>query len=381
MQAPLSTQEKVGLADQDTTTRGERRGKTSAIIQATTALLLIGGLWSLRSRSNTPPQHEDADNSDTFEQGRGRYADAPSEIPVKGWKDIFWRVKSEISDDRVGLVSAGTTFYLLLALFPALGAFVSIYGLVLDPATLQDHVASLSGVLPAEALQIVKEQLDRLLEQDESSLSLGFVFGLALALWSANSGIKSLFEAMNVAYDEIENRGFIKLNAISLCFTVGAILLVVVLLTAVAVIPAVLERFYLGEVAETALSLARWPVLFLVVLAGVVLIHRFGPSRANAKWRWVVGGSVLTAFLWVAASVLFSWYLANFGNYNETYGSLGAVIGLMMWTWISIQLLVIGAEFNAEMEHQTARDSTTGPPEPMGQRGATMADSVGPAAG
>ena len=297
-----------------------------------------------------------------------------------GWKDIGWRLWEEFNKDRVLLIAAGATFYLLLALFPALAAFVSLYGFVADPTTVADHVAYLAGLLPTGGLDLIRQQLQALARQDHSALGVGFFVGLAIALWSANSGIKALFDAMNIAYGETEKRSFVKLNLVSITFTMGAILIGIGLLLAVGVVPAVLAFLYLDSWTETLVDLARWPILMVAILTGISLIYRFGPSREHAKWRWLSWGAVLATLVWLAASWLFSFYLQNFADYNATYGSLGAVVGLMMWTWISVIILIVGAAVNAEMEHQTACDSTTGAPLPMGMRGAFVADTLGKSA-
>jgi membrane protein len=328
-----------------------------------------------RSSTEHRPEQLDPDNRD-----HGRDADAPSEIPALGWKDIVWRLWEEFNKDRVLLIAAGATFYLLLALFPALAAFVSLYGFVADPTTVADHVAYLAGLLPSGGLDIIRQQLQALARQDRSALGVGFFIGLAIALWSANSGIKALFDAMNIAYGETEKRSFVKLNLVSIAFTMGAILIGIGLLLAVGVVPAVLAFLYLDSWTETLVNLARWPILMVAILTGISLIYRFGPSREHAKWRWLSWGAVLATLVWLAASWLFSFYLQNFADYNATYGSLGAVVGLMMWTWISVIILIVGAAVNAEMEHQTACDSTTGAPLPMGMRGAFVADTLGKSA-
>jgi membrane protein len=312
-----------------------------------------------------------------LETGRGRSARRPSEFPWLGWKDILWRVYAEFAADRITLIAAGASFYLLLALFPALAAFVSLYGFVADPVTIADHIAFLGGVLPSGGVDLIRTQLESLAAQNEAALSFGFIFGLLFALWSANNGIKTLFEALNVVYEEREKRGFIKLNLVSLLFTLGAIILGILFIVGVGVVPALIAFVGLDGFQETLISLLRWPALLIVSALAISLLYRFGPSREYAQWRWISWGSVLATVLWLVASVLFSWYLSNFADYNATYGSLGAVIGFMMWTWISVVILLAGAELNAEMEHQTARDSTTGPPRPMGLRGATMADTLG----
>lgn len=303
----------------------------------------------------TKSEHQD------IPKERGRDATKPSQIPRSGWKDILWRVYGEISDDRVTLVAAGTTFYLLLALFPALAAFVSIYGFVADPSSVADHVAFLGGMLPSGGLDLIQQQLDRLASQDTQSLSFGFIFGLLLTLWSSNTGMKTMFQALNIAYDEEEKRGFIKLNLMSLGFTLGAMLLGILLIVSVGVVPAVLAFANLQGIAEPLIRILRWPLLFVVIAIGISVIYRYGPSRSRAEWRWVTWGGGVATIVWVAASIGFSFYLQNFANYDATYGSLGAVIGFMMWTWLSVVILLVGAELNSEIEHQTMRDSTVGP--------------------
>lgn len=313
------------------------------------------------------------------EQGRGREATTPSAIPWRGWKDILWRVWSEIGEDRIMLVAAGVTFYLLLALFPALAAFVSLYGFVADPKTIADQVAYLGGVLPSGGLDMIRGQLQALANASGKALSFGFVVGFLVALWSANSGIKAIFEAMNVAYEEEEKRSFIWLNLLSLAFTLGAMVVGILMVVIVGVVPAVLAFLHLGGLTEVLVRVLRWPLLLIAVAVVISIIYRYGPSRERAQWRWINWGAAGAAVVWLVASVLFSWYLQNFANYNATYGSLGAVIGFMMWTWISVLILLAGAELNSEIEHQTARDSTTGKPVERGKRGAVMADTIGAA--
>ena len=308
---------------------------------------------------------------------RGRDARSPSELTMEAWRDILWRVWAEFNADRLTLIAAGATFYLLLALFPALAAFVSLYGFVADPVTIADHIAFLGGLLPAGGYDLIRGQLVSLASQNNVTLSFGFLFGLAFAIWSANNGIKTLFEALNVVYDETEKRSFVALNLLSLLFTLATLVVGILFIVAVGVVPAFLAVVGLGGLEELLISLLRWPILFVAAAAAISILYRHGPSREQAKWRWITWGAIFATALWLLASVLFSWYLANFADYNATYGSLGAVIGFMMWTWISVVILLLGAELDAEMEHQTARDSTTGTPRPMGARGATMADTLG----
>src|SRR5215207_1890642 len=325
--------------------------------------------------SNSAPSLHEASR----EPGRGREATSPTEIPAKGWKDILWRVYEEVNKDRILAVAAGVTFYGLLALFPALAALVSIYGLFADPASIQDHLNALSGVLPGGALDIVREQVTRIASQGGGTLGLSFVIGLAISLWSANAGMKAMFDALNIVYDEEEKRSFVKLNLVSLTFTAGAILFLLLALTAVVVVPVILKLIPFGGIIQGVLSIARWPLLFVGLLFALACIYRYGPSRDKAEWRWVTWGSGIAGAVWLVGSMLFSWYVANFGNYNETYGSLGAAIGFMTWIWLSTTVVLLGGEINAELEHQTAKDTTEGADKPLGTRGAKMADSVGEA--
>ncbi|WP_145102983.1 YihY/virulence factor BrkB family protein [Cereibacter sediminicola] len=308
---------------------------------------------------------------------RGREARRPRDIPAKGWKDIALRVWRSIDEDRVMLVAAGVTFYLLLALFPTLAAFVSLYGLFADPAVIADQVESLRGVLPAEGIELLTAQLRTLAGGQSSSLTVGFAISFLIAFWSANSGMKALIEAMNIAHDEREKRSFIKLTLLSFALTLGAMVLSILMITAVAVVPAVLAIFDLGPGAAVLVWLVRWPLLLLVVAGAMAALYRWAPSRKAPEWRWVTWGSGIATVVWLVASIAFTIYLENFANYSATYGSLGALVGLLLWVWIAVMILIIGAEINSEMEHQTARDTTVGPNRPMGQRGAVMADTLG----
>lgn len=312
----------------------------------------------------------------TLPEGNGHDAARPQDIPVRGWKQILMRVAKEASADRLLTEAAGVTFYVLLALFPGIAALVSLYGLFADRSTIGDHLAMLSGVIPGGGMQIIEEQVTRLVSKENTTLGLSALIGIAVSLWSANQATKAIFDALNVVYEEKEKRGFIRLTATTLLFTFGGILFALLAVGAVVVLPVVLQFLWLGQAAEWILHVARWPLMLVAVGVVLACLYRWGPSRATARWRWVSWGSAVAALLWLLASLGFSWYVANFGNYNETYGSLGAVIGFMTWVWISSAVVLLGGELNAEMEHQTARDTTTGPERPLGTRDATMADRV-----
>ena len=330
-------------------------------------------------RQPLPDQNKDHRDEASREQGRGRSATTPSEIPKRGWKDILLRVYRGIGDDRILANAGAVTFFALLALFPGIAALVSIYGLFADAGTIGKQLDTLSLILPGGAIEVIGGELTRLTGQPAAKLGFGFGFTLLVSLWSANGGIKALFDALNTVYAENEKRGFIRLNALSLTFTVGMIAFLMVAITCVVALPAILE--YLPGFVGTILNIARWPVLAVLVAVALSCIYRYGPSRDTPKWRWITWGSAFAAVAWLIGSAVFSFYAANFGNFNATYGSLGAVMGFMLWIWISGIVILLGAKLNAEMEHQTARDSTEGEVEPLGERGAKMADTVGPAQG
>jgi membrane protein len=276
-------------------------------------------------------------------------------------------------------VAAGVVFYSLLAIFPAVAAFVSLYGLVADASTIDAHLSLAAGIFPAGAVDILHEQITKLVAKSDAKLSLGFLTGLAMALWSANAGMKAIIDALNVVYDEKEKRGFLKLNLVSLLFTIVAILSLMIALAAVVVAPIIVSAIGLSSLVSLAIVVVRWPLLLVLATVALALIYRYGPSRREARWQWLSVGSAAAAIGWLISSVLFSWYLANFGAYNATYGSLGAAVGMMMWMWISAIVILLGGELNAEIEHQTAHDSTVGAEKPLGLRGAVMADTIGAA--
>ena len=248
-------------------------------------------------------------------------------------------------------VAAGVTFYGLLAVFPAVGAIVSLYGLVADSSTIRNTLDGLSSFLPAGALEIVGDQIQRVTAAGASTLSFSFFTGLAIAIWGANAGVKAVFDALNVAYGAKEERGFFKLNLTSLAFTAGAIVFALLALGAVVVVPLTIHYLGLDSVLEVFLRFGRWPVIWLLVALALAFLYRFGPTDSlDPKWHWITWGSAAASVLWIIASVLFSWYAANFGSYNTTYGSLGAAIGFMTWMWISAAVIIMGAELNSEIE-------------------------------
>lgn len=280
--------------------------------------------------------------------------------PVYGWFSVLKRTYNRFSEHRVTTVAGGVTFFSLLAIFPAIAALVAIYGLFSDPTRLTGHIESLRHVLPGGGVEVVGDQMRRVASQGRSALGTTFLISLAISLWSANSGMKALFDALNIVYDVNERRGFFRLNAISLMYTFGAIGFILLALAALVVLPVVFSYVGLGSAIAQILNVGRWPALLIVLMFALALVYRFGPNRESAKWRWITWGSATAALLWLGASALFSWYAENFANFNKTYGTLGAVIGFMMWLWMSAIVILVGAELDAELECQDPSSKLSG---------------------
>jgi membrane protein len=312
--------------------------------------------------------------------GRGRTAMHPKEIPAAGWRDIFARVRAEIGSDHVSLVSAGLAMYALLAVFPGLAAAVAVYGIFASPEEAIGHMQGFSEILPPGTWDLFSRQLQTLAGQAQGSLSIAALAGLAVALWGARAGMSALMVATNIAYAEPEKRGFFKQTLLSLAFTVAAIIGFLVVLAVGVVLPLALQVLGTSDWVQVLVRVSRWVVLWLVAVLAFSALYRYAPSRQYARWRWVTWGSAVAATLWILVSVGFAFYVSTFASYGKTYGTLGGVIALLMWFYLSSFTVVVGAEINAEMERQTKRDTTEGPEVPMGQRGAYAADTLGPSA-
>lgn len=311
------------------------------------------------------------------EDDRGREAARPREIQKRGWRDILVRTKLQISEDNIDVVAAGVAFYSLLSIPFLLTAVVSIYGIVADPAQVQTQMSSLQGILPAEAQGLLSDQLGRVSNQPRGALTFALIGSVLLALWSGSKAAKSLMTALNIAYEEREKRGFLKLNLSAILLTLAGVVGAVLAVALVVGIPAIIGQLGLPDFAQTLSNVLRWPLLAAMALMGLAVLYRYGPSRERPRWRWVSVGSIAAGVLWMIGSALFSWYVSSFGNYNETYGSLGAVAIMLMWFYVTSFVVILGAELNSEIEHQTARDTTTGSEVPMGRRGAQVADTLG----
>jgi membrane protein len=311
------------------------------------------------------------------EEGRGRQAGRPTEVPARGWKDIAVRVKQQMKVDDVPLLGAGVAFFAMLALVPALVALVSVYGLVADPEGIERDVEDLLAAAPQEVRDLVTSQLSAIVESSPSGLRIGAIVGLVVALWSASSGVKHLIGAVNLAYDEDETRGFLKLRGLALALTVAGVIALAAVVAALIVFPELLSDQGTEAVFRALILVVRWPLLALLGLGALAVIYRYAPDRDAPRWRWVSPGALFAVVTWVIASVLFSLYTSNFGQYNETYGALGAVVVVMLWLYITTYVVIVGAEINAEIERQTAVDTTVGPSKKLGRRRAYAADTLG----
>ncbi len=274
------------------------------------------------------------------------------------------------------MVAAGVTFYALLSIFPGIAALISVYGLFADPGTIADQLDTVANIAPGGAVQVLRDEMTRLATRGGTTLGVGFLVSLVISLWTTNSGVSAIFDALNIVYEEKERRGFIKYYMATLTFTVGAVVFVSLSIAAVILLPLALNHIPLPGGTDSIVSIVRWPIILVLIALALAALYRFGPSRSEPRWRWITWGSAVAAVVWLAASALFSWYVANFGSYNKTYGSLGAVVGFMTWIWISIIVVLVGARLDAEIEHRAARDTTAGEPKPLEMREAEMAGAA-----
>ena len=300
----------------------------------------------------------------------------PKKFSLKDWKEIFGRVRKQINHDHLLVVSGGIAFFFFLAIFPALIATVSIYGLVVSPAEVQQQMSQITAQLPEKVHIMISDILKNIADKSGSTLSWSVFLGVLISLYSAKKGITALFEGINIAYNEMNERPFLKKNGLELLFTFGAIITGILALIVVAVWPAIVEKLGLPAVLQAVISWGRWILLALIIVFSLGLIYKVAPDRRNPEFKWASPGSVVATLLWIGISLLFSWYVDNFGSYDKTYGSFATVIILMLWFLLTSFIILLGAEINSEMEHQTSKDSTIGQDKPMGQRGAYYADRV-----
>ena len=307
---------------------------------------------------------------------RGHNAEKPKQIPKKGWKDVASRVKDQLTKDHVFLLSAGIAFYFFLAIFPAIAAALSIYGLIMEPAQVEQQMGQVANILPEQAHQMISNILERQSEKPESTLGWSLVLSILISLWSANKGTKAVFEGVNITYNEIDERGFFKLTAVTLLFTIGGIIIGFIAITMVVAFPALIDKIGLPSTLETIIQLLRWPILALIVMFALAAVYKVAPYRKSPEFKWISWGAIIATVFWLAGSLLFNLYVKNFSSFDETYGSFAAIIILMLWFFLTAFIILLGAEINSEMEHQTSRDTTTGEDKPTGKRGGYHADHV-----
>lgn len=306
----------------------------------------------------------------------GRHAASPMEIPWLGWKAVLRRTLIEMLTDRVSLVAAGCAFYATLALFPAMSMLISIYGLLFDPVTVEPQLEVLRGLVPPTAYTLIAERVHTLVARPPGSLGLSLLISTSVALWSSATGVKSIITALNLAYEEKERRSFARFQVTAFTITLLGIVSAVIGLALLVGLPATLEALGFASHQKALIRLASFALLVMAVLTGLSLLYRYGPSRERPRWQWVTPGSLVATVLWVAVSALFSIYVGQFASYDATYGPLGTVVGIMMWFFVTVYAVLLGAELNAELELQTVVDSTDGPARPLGRRGAYVADHV-----
>lgn len=306
----------------------------------------------------------------------GAEAEHPAEIPPRGWWDISKRIFTQLGDDHVSLVAAGVAFYAFLALFPALTALISLYGLIMSPAQVTEQVGQFANILPEQAQQMLNNILTNIASSSDDQLGWSLALSILLSIWSANKGTTAMFEGLNIVYNEKDKRSFIKRKILTLTFTLGGFIGTILSLVLIVGISALVKFLGLPTWLQALISLARWPVLALLFMGGLALAYKIAPHRDDPEFKWVTTGSALGTLLWLLLSIGFAQYVSNFGNYDEVYGSLAAVVIMLLWLFLSAVTILLGAEINAEMEHQTSRDTTVGPEEPMGSRDAYYADNT-----
>jgi membrane protein len=331
-------------------------------------------LVTINQRDDSP----DTSTSLANDADRGRGAARPTDIPPKGWLDVGWRTIKRFSDDNVTLIAGGLAMYALLSVFPALAATVSLYGMFSTPGNVINQMSAFAGVLPPGVWDIFNTELQAISKTGQGTLTLAASLGIVVALWSARAAMSSLMTATNIAYREHETRGFIRTTLLSLAFTAGAIVAFLLMLTLGVAIPLALAAFGAADWTKAAVGVLRIALLWSVIVSGLAVVYRYAPARKHARWRWVTAGSLIAATLLLSASALFAFYVTNFAGYAKTYGALGGVVVLLMWFFISSMIVIVGAQINAELERQTAKDSTVSRHTPLGQRGAFAANTIGP---
>jgi membrane protein len=348
----------------------EKAARRAAAAEAARAAKEAGG------HDGQPDPNRPPTGAPTPQELPGIHAEKPTDIPWRGWKQILKRAWAENKADNMPIIAGGVAFFGFLAIFPAMIALISIYGLVASPETVARQVENLSAQLPQSAADLIGKQLADIVSNDSGALTVSLVVSILGALWSVSGGVSNVITAVNIAYDEVEARSFVKLRATSLALTLGAIVFVMLTFSLVAVVPSLIQSLPLGIVGTILAEVARWLLLLGVFAGSLAVVYRVAPDRDAPRFRWVSLGAVVVTVIWAVVSIGFAIYVDRFGSYDKTYGAIAGVIVLMLWLYLTCYLVLLGAEINSEAEHQTAHDTTTGEPEPMGARNATMADTL-----
>ncbi|MEX1178527.1 MAG: YihY/virulence factor BrkB family protein [Nitriliruptor sp.] len=306
----------------------------------------------------------------------GHDATSPGDLPKQGWKAVGKRVVASVKQDHLTLLAAGVAFKGLLAIFPAIIAGISIWGLVADPDTITGQIESLTAGLPESAASLLTDQMQNVANSDSSALGTALAISVLIALWSASGGMAGIIEGINAAYEEVDRRSFPLRRGLALLLTLGAIIGLLVTIGLIAVLPSMLDSLGLGRAGELAVRIGTWPLLAVLAMGALALLYKVSPDRDDPETRWVTWGAVIATVLWLIGSGLFTLYVENFGSFGETYGTFAGIIVLMLWLFLSAFIVLLGAEINAESERQTARDTTVGEPLPMGRRDAVSADTT-----
>lgn len=315
--------------------------------------------------------------NDDAHQGHGRDASLPSEIPRAGWKDILWRMRHDLADDDITLLAAGVAFYALLALFPAIAAVIALWALAFDPEQMAGHIGELVRFIPPGAASIIRQQAEDVGSNTDAGLSATALLSLLIAVFIASKGIRGLIRGLNVVYGESERRGFVKRTMTVAALTFGLLVMTLVTIAFITLFPLMIRYLGLSRPWVTVIGWIRWPVLLVVMMLTTAILYRFAPYRRSPRWEWLGIGTILATLLWVSGSLGLSVYVRHFPVFNQVYGSLGAVVGLLLWFWLSAFMVLLGGKLNATVEHQTRQDTTAGKSRPMGSRGAYVADTLG----
>jgi membrane protein len=346
-----------------------------AVVRLLSAVLVVRSVVQGPDESAPPRRRRAIPTSDSGGGWvPGSQAVGPVQVPARGWWQIVRRAFAESSADNVSMLAGGVAFFGFLAIIPGLIALVSLYGLVADPAQVAATIEGVSEGLPASAQSLVADQISSVVSAGSGSLTTGLVISVLAALFTASSGTQNLMAAINIAYDETEGRGAVRLRALALALTAGAIVFLVVAIVLVAVAPVLLDA--LGTAGRLLGQVVRWVLLVGLVVVGLAVVYRLAPDRDAPRFRWVTPGSIAATILWIVGSVAFSFYVDNFGSYNKTYGALAGIVVFLLWLYLTSYIVLLGAEINSEAEYQTEQDTTKGSPQPMGTRGAAKADDV-----